>query len=92
MPGGAEHGGALAGVREQLPDEVATPDEVSIENVVWYYKPEQSFKRILEYFDGEERQGRKTIIRPAGEYLPGREQMGLTEIWRGLRPATPDGP
>ncbi|WP_309397763.1 hypothetical protein [Cerasicoccus maritimus] len=37
--------------------------EVQIEDVVWYYKPEKVFKRIGEYFDGEERFGRKIVLR-----------------------------
>jgi len=41
--------------------------EVEIDSVVWYYKPEKVFKRIGEYFDGEERTGRKTIIRTQPE-------------------------
>ena len=31
------------------------------------------------------------ITRSAREYLPGLDNMELIEIWRGLRPATPDG-
>ena len=31
------------------------------------------------------------ITRSAREYLPGLDDMELIEIWRGLRPATPDG-
>lgn len=42
---------------------MADEPEVTINNVVWYYKPEQAFKRIGEYFDGEERTGRKIILR-----------------------------
>jgi len=51
-----------------LPAEPAAPiDRVTINNVVWYYKPEETFKRILEYFDGEERTGRKIILRTQDE-------------------------
>jgi len=42
-------------------------DRVEINNVVWYYKPEKTFKRILEYIDGEERTGRKIILRTQPE-------------------------
>ncbi|MGE9294751.1 MAG: hypothetical protein ACQKBV_00470 [Puniceicoccales bacterium] len=46
----------------------STPVErVKINNAVWYYKPEQTFKRIGEYFDGIERTGRKIIIRTQDE-------------------------
>ncbi len=31
------------------------------------------------------------ILRAAGDYLTGLEQLELIEIWRGLRPTTPDG-
>lgn len=41
--------------------------EVVIDSVVWYYKPEQAFKRIGEYLDGEERTGRKLILRTQDE-------------------------
>ncbi len=41
----------------------AEQPEVEIDSVVWYYKPEQAFKRIGEYFDGEEHTGRKIILR-----------------------------
>lgn len=41
--------------------------EVEIDSVVWYYKPEQAFKRIGEYLDGEERTGRKIILRTQDE-------------------------
>ncbi len=37
--------------------------EVEIDSVVWHYKPEKTFKRIGEYFDGEERFGRKIVLR-----------------------------
>ena len=37
--------------------------EVEIDSVVWYYKPEHVFKRIGEYFDGEERFGPKIVLR-----------------------------
>lgn len=45
--------------------------QVEIDNVVWYYKPEQAFKRIGEYFDGVERSGRKVIIRSDPESREG---------------------
>jgi D-amino-acid dehydrogenase len=32
-----------------------------------------------------------TIMRQAAEYLPWTKRLELVEIWRGLRPCTPDG-
>lgn len=33
----------------------------------------------------------QAIVRQAGEYLPWTRELELVEIWRGLRPCTPDG-
>lgn len=44
-------------------DTPAPMPEVNIDSVVWYYKPEQTFKRIGEYFGGGERTGRRIILR-----------------------------
>jgi len=31
------------------------------------------------------------VVRAAGRFLPGAERLPVVEIWRGLRPCTPDG-
>lgn len=49
----------------------ADEDPFSIDYVAWYYKPEQAFKRIAEYFGSPELKGRKIILRTDPENRAG---------------------